>query len=103
MTPSLAQASIVIGSSATIGMCSVTRSLLQTAEVPQQRGNLVHAHVEFLIGDVLDGFVLGLGDEVDRSLVFVLGEMAIDAIMTRVDPAADEPPPERRIARIERN
>src|SRR6185312_2474132 len=40
-------------------------------------------------------------DEVDRRLVLVLGEMAIDAIVTGVDPAADEPSPEWRIARIE--
>ena len=77
-------------------------ALLQTAEVSQQRCNLVYAHVEFLVGYVLDGFVLRLGDEVDRRLVFVLGEMAIDAIITGVDPAADKPSPERRITRVER-
>jgi hypothetical protein len=52
---------------------------------------------------VLDGFVLRLGDEVDRRLVLVLGEMAIDAIVTGVDPAADEPSPERWVARVERD
>jgi hypothetical protein len=56
-----------------------------------------------LVGDVLDGFVLRLGDEVDRGLVLVLGEMAIDAVVTGVDSATDEPPPERRIARVERD
>src|SRR6266849_2351629 len=104
MTPSLAQASIVIGSSGTIGMCSVTRSpFLQTAEVSQQRRDLVYAHEEFLVGDVLGGFLLRLGNEVDRRLVPVPGEMAIDAVVTGVDSAADEPSPERRIARVERH
>ena len=56
-----------------------------------------------LVGDVLDRFVLWLGDEVDRRLVLVLGEMAIDAVVTGVDPAADEPSPERWIARIKRD
>jgi len=39
---------------------------------------------------------------VDRRFVLVLGEMAIDAIITGIDPAADKPSPERRIARVER-
>ena len=47
--------------------------------------------------------MLRLGDEVKCSLVLVLGQMAIDAIVTGVDPAADEPPPERRIARVQRD
>ena len=37
----------------------------------------------------------------DRSLVLVPEEMTIDAVITRVDPAADEPSPERRIAHVE--
>jgi hypothetical protein len=78
-------------------------ALLQTAKVAQQGGDLVYAHEEVLVGDVLDGFVLRLRDEVDRSLVLVLGEMAIDAIITGVDSAADEPSPERRIARVKRD
>jgi hypothetical protein len=52
---------------------------------------------------VLDGLVLRFGDEVDRCLVLVLGEMAIDAIITGIDLAADEPFPERRIARVQRD
>ena len=52
---------------------------------------------------VLDGLVLRLRDEVDRRLVLVFGEMAIDAVVTGIDPAADEPSPKRRIARIKRD
>src|SRR5262249_600337 len=63
----------------------------------------VYAHVELLVGDVLDGFVLWLGNEVDRRLVLVLAEMAIDTVITGVDSASDEPFPERRIARVERD
>jgi hypothetical protein len=78
-------------------------ALVETAEVSQQSGDLVHAHVELLVGHVLDGFVLRLGNEVNRRLVLVLGEMTIDAVITGVNPAADEPFPERRIARVERD
>jgi len=76
---------------------------LKTAEVSQQRGDLVHAHEEFLVGHVLYSFLLRLGNEVDRGLVLVFSKMAIDAVVTSVDSAADEPSPERRIARVERN
>ena len=78
-------------------------AFLQTAEVSQQRGDLVHAHEEFLVSDVLGSLLLRFRNEVDRRLVLVLGEMAIDAIITCVDPAADEPSPERWIARVEHN
>src|SRR5229473_6635813 len=78
-------------------------AFLQTAEVSQQRGDLVHAYEEFLVSDVLGTLLLRFGNEVDRRLVLVLGEMAIDAVVTGVDSAADEPSPERRIARVERN
>ncbi len=78
-------------------------AFLQTAEVSQQRGDLIHAHGKFLVGDVLDSFLLRLGNEVDRGLVLVFSEMAIDAVVTGVDSAADEPSPERRIARVERD
>jgi hypothetical protein len=39
----------------------------------------------------------------NRRLVFVFGEMAIDAVIAGVDPAADKPSPEGRIARIKRD
>jgi len=68
-------------------------AFLQTAEVSQQRGDLIHAHRKFLVGDVLDSFLLRLGNEVDRGLVLVFSEMAIDAVVTGVDSAADEPDP----------
>ena len=49
------------------------------------------------------GFLLRLGNEVDRGLVLVLGKMSINAVVTGVYSAADEPSPERRIARVERD
>src|SRR5262245_65872391 len=52
---------------------------------------------------MLDGFVFRLGHKVDRRLVLVLGEMAIYAVGAGGDPAANEPSPERRIARVERD
>src|SRR5260221_8740087 len=78
-------------------------ALLQTAELSQQRGHLVYANVEFLVGHMLDRFVLRLGDEVDRRLVLVLGEMAIDAVVTSVEPTDAEPSPDRLNTRIERS
>jgi hypothetical protein len=55
-----------------------------------------------LIGDVLDRFVFQFRDEMDRGLVLILSEMAIDAIIAGVDLAADIPLPERSIAGVER-
>src|SRR6266498_104997 len=43
----------------------------------------------------------GSGTKWIARLVLVLGEMTIDAVITGVDPAADEPSPERRIARVQ--
>jgi len=48
------------------------------------------------------GFVFRLGDEDQRRFVLVLGEVAVDAVVTSVEFAADEPFPERRVAGIER-
>ena len=47
--------------------------------------------------------MLGFGDEVNRRLVLVLGEMAIDTVITGIDSTADKPFPERRMAGVERN
>ena len=78
-------------------------ALLEATEVLQHRGHLVHPHVEFLVGDVLNGFVLRLGHEVDSRLVLVPGEMTIDAVVTDIYSAADKPFPERRFAGVERD
>ena len=73
MTPRRAQASMVMGSSGTMGMCSVTRSpRFRPAEVTQQGGELVHPDVKLLVGDVLVFFGDGLGHEVDGGFVLVL-------------------------------
>src|SRR5205823_4262286 len=45
---------------------------------------------------------LGLRHPDERRLVAIGGQVAVDAVVTGVQPAADEPLPERRIARIQR-
>ncbi len=71
---------------------------LQAAEVPEKRGELVHAGVELLVRDRLRVLVFRLGDEDEGRLVLVLREMAVDAVVGGVELAADEPFPERRVA-----
>lgn len=75
---------------------------LESAEVAQQRRELVDADEQLLIGQVLYRLVLRFGHEMDRGLVLVFDEVAIDAVVAGVDPAADEPAPERRVAGVER-
>ena len=103
MTPSRAQASMVTGSSATMGMCSVTRSpALQAGEVAQQRGELVHLPVQLRVADVHGLFGLEFGHEYDRGLVRIGRRVPVDAIVRGVQPAADEPLIERRGAGVQR-
>ncbi len=75
---------------------------LQAAEIAQQGRELVDAYEKLLIGEVLYRLVLRLGHEMDRRLVPVAGEVAIHAVVTRVDLAADKPAPERGMAGVER-
>ncbi len=75
---------------------------LQPAEIFEQRGEFVHPNIELLIGNVLDRLVFQFRDEMDGGLVLVLRQVAVDAVVTGVDPAADIPPPERGVAGIER-
>jgi len=49
-------------------------TLLQTAEIAQQRGELVHPHPQLLVGNVLDKFGFRLGDEVDGGLLRCLAK-----------------------------
>ncbi len=74
---------------------------LQVAEIAQKCRELVHPQIEFLVGDVLDRLALEFGDEMDRRLVLVFFEMAVDAVIGGVDLAADEPAPKRCVAGIE--
>jgi len=73
---------------------------LQAAEVAQDGSEFVDADEKLLIRDVLDRLVFRLGHEMDRCLVLVPGEVAIDAVVASIDLAADEPAPEGRIAGV---
>ena len=73
----------------------------QPAEFAQQRGELVHADIEFLVGDVLDRLVLELGHEMQRGFVALLDEVTIHAVVAGVDLGADVPAPERRLRAVE--
>src|SRR5207245_7716580 len=75
---------------------------LPPTEIAEYRGEFINPDIQLLIGDVLDRFVLQFRDEMDRGLVLVLCEMAIDAIVAGVDLPADVPLPERGVARVER-
>jgi hypothetical protein len=67
----------------------------------QERGELVHPVVEVVVGDRLDLLVLGLRDPDEGRLVGARLEVAIDAVDGRVQLAADEPLPKRRVAGVE--
>jgi hypothetical protein len=74
---------------------------LEARKVPEQGGELVDPNVQLLVRDGLRGVLLGLGDEDDRGLVLELRKMAIDAIVSDVQSAADEPEIERGVAGVE--
>ena len=81
----------------------VTRSpAFKSGEIAQHGGDFIHALVEFLIGDDRGGLIFGFRDEDECGLVFVFGEMAVDAVVAGVEFAADKPFPKRRIRGIER-
>jgi hypothetical protein len=93
---------MVMGSSAIMGMCRVTRSpAFQPGEIPQQGGEFIHPDIELLVGDVLIPSSSGSGHEMDGGLVFVLGQMAVDAVVAGIDLAALEPFPAGCVAGIE--
>ncbi len=75
---------------------------LQPAEVAQHRRDLVHPRVQLLVGDRAERLVLRFGHEDERRLVLVLRQMPVDAVVAGVELPADEPFPERRLARVER-
>src|SRR5205823_8493184 len=71
-------------------------------EISQKCGELVYPDVEFLICDHLGIFCFRLGHPDDSSLVAIGCQMAIDAVVTSVEPTADEPLPKRRVASVQR-
>ena len=77
---------------------AVTR--FETAKVLQQGSNLIHPDVQLLIGDNLMRFVFRFRDVDDRSLIFVLLEMPVDAVVAGIQLATDKPLPARRIAGV---
>jgi len=74
---------------------------LEAAEVAEHCGGFVHTDVEFAIGEDLWGFMLGFRDENEGCFVFVLGQMAINAVVGSIELAADEPFPEGRFRSVE--
>jgi hypothetical protein len=74
----------------------------ESGEIAEHGGDFVDATVKLLIGDDGGGFVLRLRDEDEGCFVFVMGEVAVDAVVAGVELAAYEPFPEGRIASIER-
>src|ERR1700730_6953271 len=74
---------------------------LEPSKIAKHGRDFVHAAIEFLIGDNRSGFTLWLRDKNQGCFVFVLGEMAIDAVVTGVEFAADKPFPKWRIAGVQ--
>src|ERR1700686_3768112 len=75
---------------------------VHSAKPAQECSKLIDPFVELLIGDRLGFLAFGLGDPDERRLVASLRKMAINAVDARVEPATDEPLPERRIAGVQR-
>jgi len=63
---------------------------LQPGKIAQHGSDFVHPPVEFLVGDDRGGFALRLRNKNQRRFVFVLREMAVDAVVAGVDFAADK-------------
>ena len=71
------------------------------AEVDQRVGRLAHLVLELGVGDVA-GVVLRLADPVEGDLVAAAGlDVPVDAVVRRVELAADEPLGERRVVPVE--
>ena len=74
---------------------------LLDAELGQRVRGLADLVLELGVGDVA-GVVLGLADPVQGDLVAVAGlDVPVDAVVRRVDGAADEPLRERRVVPVE--
>ena len=101
-TPRRAQASIATGRSGTIGRWKVTLSPLCRPQKPfSMAANSFTRPVELLVSYGLCAFGLRLGDPDKRRLVGLGREVAVDAVVTGVEPAPDEPLPKRRVGGVE--
>jgi hypothetical protein len=79
-----------------------TVASLDAAKIAEQCGELIDPDIEFLIGDGFDLFRFRLGYP-DQSRLVVTGfQVAIDAVVTNVEPTADKPLPKRRVAGVQR-
>ena len=76
-------------------------SRFQTGKVTKQRRQLIHADIQFLIGDGYDGLLLRLGHEDQCGFIFVLVEVSIDAVVRGVQLSSHKPFPERRLTGVE--
>ena len=77
-------------------------SRLQPAEIAQQRRKFIHAHIEFAIGHRYRRIAFRLRNKNQCRFVFILGKMAIHAVVRSIELPAHEPLPEWRIIGIER-
>ncbi len=70
------------------------------AEVAKQGGKFIDADIEFAIGDRDGRFAFRFRGENQRGLVFVLGQMAVNAVVANIELAPYEPLPARRITGV---
>src|SRR5262249_6890827 len=79
-----------------------TVASLDPAEILEKCGELIDPDGEFLIRDGPGLFRFRLRHPDESRFVAIGRQVAIDAIVTRVEPTSDEPLPKRRIARVQR-
>ena len=75
---------------------------LQAERVPQHGSELIHLAEQLRIADVHVGVFFELRHEDHRGLIRVGGGMPVHAVIGRIQLAADEPLPERRVAGVQR-
>ena len=71
---------------------------LQTAEITEQGGKLVHLDIEFLIGDVLTPFFFRVRNKMNGGLVSIFRQVPVNTVVADIELAADKPFPAGRIA-----
>src|SRR5208337_3895909 len=62
---------------------------------------LIHPHIQFLIGDMLDLLALVFRDKMDCCFVLVLGQMPVYTIVACIDLSSDKPLETWRVTGIE--
>ena len=75
-------------------------AFLQAGKFAQYRRDFIHAPVQFLIRDHHVVLVFRFGNEDERSLVLVLGQVPVHAVVAGIQFAADEPLPEWRMIAV---